>query len=191
MTANRTFILRHGHSEANAAGLIVSDLQRGRSGYGLTEQGREQVRHTFRQTSLPTPVVIVSSPFLRAVQTAEIAADHLGVSTVTQDDRLRERWFGEFELTKDTNYQKVWGQDAIDPTHTQWQVESTAEVAERLADLYTALNDRYPKHAILLVAHGDMASTLLCWAQGEDLRHHREIGSLATGCIAEVKCKRC
>ncbi|MCF7972861.1 MAG: hypothetical protein K9N55_03500 [Phycisphaerae bacterium] len=43
---NVLFVMRHGHSEANAQGLIISSLDQGTVAYGLTSQGRAQVaRH--------------------------------------------------------------------------------------------------------------------------------------------------
>ena len=38
--------MRHGESEANVAGVIVSDPEQGCHGYGLTEKGRLQVLHS-------------------------------------------------------------------------------------------------------------------------------------------------
>ena len=40
---NRYFAMRHGQSEANAAGIIVSDPANGCPRYGLTPLGRQQV----------------------------------------------------------------------------------------------------------------------------------------------------
>ncbi len=120
---NRFFLLRHGRSEANEAGLIVSDPVRGAQGYGLTAQGREQVEtsvNTAAQVCLADSVLsLVSSPFLRAQETAQIAARIWASPSFQTDDRLQERGCGRFEMAQDESYEEVWAQDRIDPEHRQ------------------------------------------------------------------------
>lgn len=182
----RLWVMRHGRSLANEAGLIVSDLERGRDHYGLTEEGRKQVIRTATEARdngvLPNNLRIISSPLLRAKQSAAIAAQLLDIADVHVDERLRERYFGELEGMDDSHYPAVWEHDRIDADHHQWQVESVIQVWARLQEL---LSECTPDPT-LLVAHGDVASTLLCGTAGEDLRKHREIGPLETAGFAEV-----
>lgn len=188
--ANRYWILRHGHSQANALGLVVSDPQRGRDAFGLTDTGRTQVRATLDSPlarRIPATPVIVSSPFLRAVESAQLAAAMLGVSAFSRDARLRERFFGTLELEKDCVYADVWEADRENPGHVRWGVEAVTAVRDRLAGLLADLDRQHPDRCVLLVAHGDVASTLLCWAAGEDLCRHREVGALPTAGLAELE----
>lgn len=65
-------------------------------------------RHTLRQrrTCLGRGE---SSPFSRCKRTAEIAKEVLGIKDeILFDNRLKERWFGDFGRTHNSNYQKVW-----------------------------------------------------------------------------------
>jgi len=71
--------LRHGESEANVEGIISSDLLVGSSIHGLTPEGKAQARRAAidlismigRETLLePGKVLLVSSPFTRARETA-------------------------------------------------------------------------------------------------------------------------
>ena len=89
------------------------------------------------------------------------------------DDCLRERGFGELELTCDANYEKVWAEDAKDPGHTLWAVEAVRAVLERATSLIARVERAATGRTILLVTHGDVASTLSCAAAGMDLRRHR------------------
>lgn len=80
------------------------------------------------------------------------------------DIRLRERWFGDYDLTSDTNYNLVWENDAINSSHTIHNVESVNSVMERVTELIveientsTTNNNRY---MIILVAHGDVLQIL-------------------------------
>ncbi len=67
-------LVRHGQSEANAAGLLL-----GRLDSPLTELGRRQAKVLGEVLALrdPTPVQLVTSPLLRARETADAIADAL------------------------------------------------------------------------------------------------------------------
>ena len=109
--ASRIYLLRHGQSEANVKKLIASSPAAAGEAYGLTSTGRSQVRTSVMAAlgagTLPASCRVVSSPLLRARETAAIAADLLSTS-VHVDARLAERGFGEFELGSDEHYERVW-----------------------------------------------------------------------------------
>jgi len=188
---NRFYLFRHGRSEANEAGLIVSDPVRGAQGYGLTPQGRDQVEasaHTAWQSSLvDSALSVVSSPFLRAQETARIAARIWAVSSIQTDERLRERACGQFEMAQDESYEQVWSQDRIDPEHRQGGVESVADVWMRSRSLIQELDQGTTDTTFVLVTHGDVASALLCGMAQEDFRRHRELYALNTAEIRQVE----
>jgi broad specificity phosphatase PhoE len=185
----RMVLLRHGRSLANEKGLIVSRLEHAGEAYGLTPQGYEQVVRSVEQAqaegSLPPPVVVVSSPLLRARESAEVAARLLGTQ-VSVDSRLTERDFGELELGADTLYEKVWAADAGDPTHRRWGVESLVDVLRRGGAVVAQMNTAVPDATVVLCTHGDVASTLLCASKGASLGLHRRVGTLETGALEHI-----
>ncbi len=65
----RLILVRHGESVGNAAGVLQGKLD-----YGLSERGLEQARRTADQLTTETAVRVISSPLLRATQTAEFIA---------------------------------------------------------------------------------------------------------------------
>ena len=69
------YVLRHGIAENAAAGQPDSDR-------ALTPEGREKLRRVLKRARAAgvEPSLILSSPYRRAVQTAEEAAEHLGYS---------------------------------------------------------------------------------------------------------------
>jgi probable phosphoglycerate mutase len=154
------------------------------SGFGLTDEGRAQVRTNLEQARglMSGPVSVLSSPLLRARETAEIAAEFFG-TRVHVDDRLIERGFGDFEMDSDDRYEEVWEIDRRDPTHRTWNVESVVEVLTRLRRLRDELRADPFEGAVILVTHGDVASTLICASSGAPLSRHREVGGLGTGQI--------
>ena len=129
---------------------------------------------------LPENCHVISSPLLRARESAAIAADVLG-TTVRIDPRLAERGFGEFELASDEHYERVWSEDRADPAHEKWGVESATAIFGRVAPLIRELQAAGSAETFVLCTHGDVASVLLCAAQGLALSQHRDVGAMANG----------
>jgi len=181
------YVMRHGHSEANARRLIVSSLEQGATGYGLTEQGcvqvTQQVQAWKAQNEFGAIGEIICSPFLRAQETAAIASNLLQWPSVTQEPALRERFFGDLDLQDDSHYAQVWKKDELDPTHVEGHVESVSKVRDRVLAFLTVLARAHHGQPILIVTHGDTASILLTLLRQGDLKHHRNLGSLTTAQI--------
>ncbi len=182
---NRYLVLRHGRSLANEQSLIVSSPRLGLNQFGLSDVGRQQVKASLRERlqMLESVQQIYTSDFLRARETAEIAADFLGVGLELAAE-LRERDFGDWDGQSSTNYDLVWQADAKDPTHRNWNVESVTQVVDRCLRLITSLEQTTTDSTYLLVSHGDPLQILLTRVAGEDLRHHRKLRPLET---AEIR----
>jgi len=189
VTAIRLFLLRHGRSLANEQRLIASKPANARDAFGLLPLGREQVRRSLEQAQetglLKPPFRLISSPLLRARESIDVAAALLGV-TSTVDPGLSERDFGELELKPDDQYEQVWAQDRLDPTHRLWGVESVADVLTRAAPVVNPCLRPGDVETVILCTHGDVASILLCSSLGEPLGQHREVGALETGELREL-----
>src|SRR5262245_49284595 len=87
----RLLLIRHGESEGNRDRVFTRTPD-----VPLTPIGRQQARETaefLRKRYAPT--LLVSSPFTRAQQTAEIIGEVLGLSPSIDDD-LQERSYGEY-----------------------------------------------------------------------------------------------
>lgn len=103
----RLWVVRHGQSAGNAArdaadlaGLERITLEQRDVDVPLSDLGRQQAQALgkwFSAESPGRPDVILSSPYLRAMQTAEIFRDAGGCRAnipVCSDERLREKEFG-------------------------------------------------------------------------------------------------
>jgi probable phosphoglycerate mutase len=185
---NRYFALRHGESEANAQGIILSDPAAGTAGYGLTERGREQARAAASAADLAGPeTLIYSSPFARARETAEIAREVLGAGPVILRDELRERFFGELEGQSNENYQKVWDRDVSDPGHGEWGVESVMSVLGRTSALVAELEQEHQGETIVLVSHGDALQIMETGFKTLNPAAHRSLPHLSPAELRELK----
>lgn len=178
------FVLRHGQSAANVAGVIASSLANAGDAFGLTPTGCDQVRRSVVEAResglLPASARVVSSPLLRARETAAIVAESLG-TTVRVDERLIERGFGSLELATDAQYDRIWLADRADPAHQQWGVESLVSILDRVSGLLFELDGAPRDETVVLCTHGDVAAILLCAAKGHPLSQHRDVGALENG----------
>ena len=99
-------IVRHGESTGNVAAAAAEtgrleriDIPQRDADVPLSDTGREQAAAVGRWLAgLPEPPdVVVASPYLRAVQTAEIALETSGLAP-HRDERLRDRELGVLDL---------------------------------------------------------------------------------------------
>ena len=85
----RLLLIRHGESEGNRDRVFTRSPE-----VPLTDVGRAQARHAAEWLAARyRPTGIVSSPFVRARQTAGVLAEHLRLPVTVEED-LRERSYG-------------------------------------------------------------------------------------------------
>ena len=187
---NRYYILRHGKSEANETGIILSNPDEGTTACGLTEEGKEQVRKSVQEARkkelLDSSTIIYSSDFVRCRETAEIVQNILGCDTAHYTVALRERFFGTWEKTHQSNYQKVWDNDSKNPEHKINEVESIAEVLKRTTTLIFELEEKYQGLSILLISHGDVLQILQTAFENSSPSMHRQLQQLANAEIRKL-----
>ena len=167
---NRYVAVRHGESEANVAHVISSNPKIGCENHGLTEYGRTQVLNNSRiflgQNSSTEEMIIISSDFRRARETAEILAAVIGEQvgknlSIKLDQRLRERFFGIFDGKNDQFYEEIWKTDEKNPTENlSNQVESVESVQQRTTSVIREIEDQHENGTIFLVSHGDSLQIL-------------------------------
>ena len=168
---NKYLIMRHGESEANVAGLIVSDPAIGCERYGLTELGRQQVLRSvtdYMLANFPTEASVshpiskvICSDFLRTIQTANQLSRILGLPAPQIEPGLRERFFGDWEGKPDTHYPEIWKLDNEPVSQTIQNIETAIHVRRRGLDVIEKLERQFDNEVILLVSHGDMLQILM------------------------------
>jgi probable phosphoglycerate mutase len=186
---NRYLVMRHGHSLANEAGIIVSHPDNGCHGYGLSELGRAQVELSLEcAAGLDHKTLIISSDFRRALESAQIAHAALACkSPVKIEPRLRERYFGELELTSDQGYGQVWRADADDPDSELGGMESANRVMQRMTAVVVEIEAERRDATVLLVSHGDALQLLQTAFQKQDASRHRSLPHLDTAEIRRLE----
>lgn len=161
--------VRHGESTANVAataaardGLDLIEIAEREADVPLSALGRQQAESLGQrlQTSPASerPDLVISSPFLRARQTAEIATEGLDVQ-LRVDERLRDRDLGILDLHTAHGIGAKFPQEAERRRHHGKFYyrppggESWTDVALRLRLVLREIEQDVPAQRILLVAH--------------------------------------
>jgi broad specificity phosphatase PhoE len=151
-------LLRHGESEGNLSGVL-----QGQTDYPLTAAGIEQARQlaSYWSSQITKFDLIISSPLLRASQTAEIIADWLK-APLEFDPAWKERNFGHLEGSDlDEIDQRIPPVDFFQP------YEPIGGNGESQLDLYNRASQvlqnliRQPTGSYLVVSHGGILNKAL------------------------------
>ena len=148
-------LLRHGRTATNAAGLLL-----GRADPPLDDTGMAQARAVAEL--LEGVHRVVSSPLLRARQTAEA----LGLP-VTVDERWIELDYGEFEGRPFAGVPAdVWDRWRHDPAFAPPGGESLADVGARVREACADLVAEAAEHDVVVVSHVSPIKAAVAWAVG-------------------------
>ncbi len=170
----KLWIVRHGQSAGNvardaahAAGLPMIDLTHRDVDVPLSELGERQARavgHWF--ASLPEdekPEIVLSSPYVRARQTARAICEAGGVAGEARppiiDERLREREFGIFDRLTTSGIREKYPELAEQRIllgkfyHRAPGGESWADVILRLRSALDTVSLHYADRRVLIVCH--------------------------------------
>ena len=164
-------LIRHGESEGNVAatdarmaGAEVIAVPARDADVNLSGTGQDQAKALgaalARIAEEFRPDAVVSSPYARAFQTAEIAVEAAGWPVKVQlDERLRDRELGILDRLTRLGVEKRYPEEA---ERREWPGkmyyrppggESWADVALRLRSVLDELNNLGSGHRVMLVCH--------------------------------------
>jgi broad specificity phosphatase PhoE len=150
-------LVRHGQTAVNAEGRL-----QGRIDAPLTDTGRAQAAACARV--LPAPDAVITSPLLRARQTAETIAPDRAVEV---DDRWIELDYGEWDgALLRTMDQAAWDRWRADPSFAPPGGESLKALAQRVVDACEALAPRAREQDVVVVSHVSPIKAAVAWALG-------------------------
>ncbi len=148
----RMLLVRHGQSEWNAVG-----RWQGQADPPLSDLGRAQARQAVDR--IGTVDLIVASDLARAMTTAAIIGEQLGVGPMIIEPRLRERSAGEWSGLTRTEIEEQWPgylAEGRRPPAFEPDEQLAARVTVALADLHATYTDA----DILVVTHGGVVYVL-------------------------------
>jgi broad specificity phosphatase PhoE len=171
---DRLYLVRHGQSEGNVArdaadeaGSHEIDVEVRDVDVPLSDLGRQQAQAAGRWFAAlapdERPEIILSSPYVRARQTAEIIRTEGGLSggpaRTIIDERLREREFGIFDRLTTAGIRHRFPEEAAHRRrlgkfyHRPPGGESWADVILRLRSMLNTINLHYCDRRVLVVCH--------------------------------------
>ena len=142
------YFVRHGESVLNVQRLFAGQLDT-----PLTERGREQAHATGEELRGLGINVIVASPLVRALETAQIIAGDIGylADRIIVNDVFKERFLGNLQG-------KSW--DSFDETANDDNGVETDEALLERAHAGLALLQGIEADTVLLVSHGSFSKAL-------------------------------
>ena len=184
----RLLLVRHGETERNREGRVL-----GHGAQSLTDEGRRPAVALARALSRESITTIYSSPLKRAVETAEVIGDKLGLPVQVAAD-LAEVDAGALDglnsgemRTGYPDFMALWDRDpgsAVMPGG-----ESLAQVQQRAWRSVQSFLGEHPEANVVAVSHNFTIGTLVCKALGLPLasfRHVRvDLGSISVGELRE------
>lgn len=142
MAADTLTLVRHGQTASSAR-----HAYSGRSDIPLTETGREQARQAARRLAGAGVDAVVTSPLIRARDTARAIADATGAS-LTVDERLTEVDYGPFE-----GLDRAGAREQIGAPFDAWRADPFGAPVPGMEPLADALRRARAATADALAAH--------------------------------------
>ena len=157
-----TVLLRHGQTP-----MSVERRYAGTTDVPLTETGFGQATAAAKRLAAENLDVIVTSPLMRARQTAEAVSSATG-APVVMEDGFRETDFGAWEALTFAEVRDRWPTEMsawlADPTVAPPAGESFSAVRSRVMRALDALLTEYRSRRVLIVSHVTPIKTLIAQA---------------------------
>lgn len=146
----KLYVARHGESTSN-----INHLVCGHSNVELTKQGVKQAEMLAEQIAGLEINRIISSPLMRADETAQIIAEYNDLSH-TIDERLVEFDFGVYEGRKVDDQEFLEFRNQL--SHKMPEGESILEAAQRIYNLLDQIKEN--DEIVLLVCHNAISRVI-------------------------------
>lgn len=152
------YLIRHGETDWNLEGRV-----QGREDIPLNDTGRSQTRKCQEALQNTGIKAIITSPLIRAVETAKIIANDDDSIELIIDEDLIERDFGELSgMTYDRHkYFDSFGHEET--------IEPMEKLSKRLIDCIHGYATKYYDNDIIMVSHGAaINSVIMVLTDGEE-----------------------
>ena len=147
---------------------------------GLTAVGREQAADVAERVAGERPAGVWSSPLRRAVETAEIVGERVGLAVGT-DERLRERMNWDGVGSGLDEFLREWGRATSDRSYVPPGGDSSEAAAGRFLGALGDLAGSSPGEALVVVAHGGVTVDALRSLLGDRELERRAPGVIGAG----------
>lgn len=191
-SGNKYFVMRHGEAESNANNIVSSKIETSTS-YGLTAAGRESAQKAGESLKDKNIDIIITSPFARAKQTAEIVATTTGfdVKNIIVDERIKEIDTGIYDGKPIDDYRGNFASIAEKFTKRPEGGENLLDMKRRVMAFLEELEEKYSGKTILIVTHEYPVWMLMTGIEGAGVERGVEFKDgkedfVKTGEVAEL-----
>lgn len=147
----RLIVLRHGETDWN-----VEKRIQGQKTVSLNLNGRRQIHQACKQLADMKVDYAVTSPLLRAYESAQICVRELGIPLMVHP-AFAERSFGELEGKTSHEISRAFGIADVEEIHdARFGIESLRSLGDRVEQGLRELACQFPDQTILLVTHGSI-----------------------------------
>ncbi len=150
---NTFFFVRHGEADNNVKGICVTKDTKKFTAH-LTKKGKKEIAATARKLTRQKIDLIITSPLIRAKETAEIIAKATGVKVVIEQE-FHETDVGIFNGKKLSEYRKYISRNTNGFSSAPPRGENYTQIKERVLDAFHAIDKKYSGKRIVIVSHGD------------------------------------
>ena len=152
------YFIRHGQTDWN-----VAELMQGQTDIPLNETGLKQAEQMAQSLQGVTFDAVFCSPLTRAQQTCQAVVD---ASQIVIDNRLAERYFGEFEghSIYVMRQRQFWNSNA---NQTFERAESLHDFIARVYGFLDEVTQNHKGKNVLIVAHGGVGMVLQSYFLGK------------------------
>ncbi len=151
-STNAYFIMRHGEAESNVRGVVSYKPE---DEFHLTEKGKTQSKAAGATLKKDKIDLIIASPLLRTKETAEIAAEALGIvkEDIVYDARIGEVNTGEFNGCAIETYRTYFTSTLEKFTKSSPGGENLEAMKSRIGEFLYEIDKKYKGKNILIVTH--------------------------------------
>jgi isoleucyl-tRNA synthetase len=162
---NKYIVMRHGEAESNTLD-IISSIQD--HPHHLTEKGKAEIVTSAKILKDENINLIISSPYVRTHETAEIAREILGLGQkdLIIDDRISELNAGKLNGRKWSEYTRFFKTEEERYEKPVPGGENLFDLKKRMTEFIYDIDKKYSGKNILIVTHGAPAKFLFAVAKG-------------------------
>ena len=166
---NRFIVVRHGEAIHNITGMLSGVAN---TPHYLTDKGKNEVESTGKKLKKEKIDIIISSPFVRTKETADIIANIIGYpkEKIEIDNRVKEVSFGIFEGKHRDEYHKWFKSDEEYFTKTPEGGESFDDIRLRVGEFLYDIDSKYENKTILIISHDTPIWLMSAVNQGETIK---------------------
>ncbi len=152
------YYMRHGETDLNK-----KEIWQGKTEDAtLNETGRKQIEKKVKEIKEINPYIIISSPLIRAKESAEIISKGLGNVEVVIEKGLHERDYGDYSGMLDSKVKELENIKHASEMHFRDfpNGESFEDCSKRLKKVFDNIEEKYRGKKVLIVAHGGILRVL-------------------------------